>query len=284
MKKTTKDTVHFVPEYFLAPVHPISIDLVGAGGNGSQMLSALARMNHALLALGHPGLYVKIYDPDTVQAPNIGRQLFTQNDLGQNKAECLASRFNRMFGTNWDASQETYGNFYPKCNIIISCVDNKETRQKINTMFRSSNINANQAKSKNFGSQYYNEHYSFYWLDLGNTQNTGQAILGSNRVPQPESENHDTLEYLPTAVEQFDFSKIKEQDSGPSCSMAEALSKQDLFINSTLVQASASLLWSLLRDIALDTRGLFLNLENYRMSPLPIKGTDRKLLNKKICR
>ena len=35
-------------------------------------------------------------------------------------------------------------------------------------------------------------------------------------------------------TEEVDYAKIKENESGPSCSLAEALEKQDLFINSTL--------------------------------------------------
>ena len=32
------------------------------------------------------------------------------------------------------------------------------------------------------------------------------------------------------------YARVKEEESGPSCSLAEALEKQDLFINSTLAQ------------------------------------------------
>ena len=66
MSKEKKPYVHFVAPYFLNPVHRISIDLVGVGGSGCQMLSALARIDHALYAMGHPGLKVTAYDPDTV--------------------------------------------------------------------------------------------------------------------------------------------------------------------------------------------------------------------------
>lgn len=279
-----KKTVHFVPEYFMHPVHPIKVHLIGAGGNGGQMLSALARINHALLALGEKGIHVEVFDPDTVESPNIGRQLFTEGDLGQNKAICLVSRFNRCFGTHWKALAEKYTpNGVP--NIIISCVDNKDTRIRIGKYFRNANLTKkqNEANRGNYNSGY-GENYQFYWLDLGNMQNSGQAVLGSNRIPQPESKEYDTVEYLPVVTEQFDLPKVNETDSGPSCSMAEALSKQDLFINSALVQASASLLWSLLHDAAIETRGLFINLENYRMAPIPVRRDDKLILNKNICK
>lgn len=283
-----KQTVHFVPAYFNNPVHPIKVTLVGAGGNGSQMLSALARINHALLQLGKQGISVTVYDPDTIQPANIGRQLFTEAELGLNKANCLVSRFNRLFGTDWLAVPDFFDHKDGKYgNILITCVDNVGTRKEIGSAFRKFNITKGQARKYHEtkgGAAFneYNENYHFYWLDLGNTQQTGQAVLGSNRVPQPDTELYNTVEYLPLVTEMFDFRKIKDTDSGPSCSMAEALSKQDLFINSALVQTSASLLWSLLHDMALDTRGLFINLDNYRMCPIPILKTDKQYLNKSI--
>ena len=274
--ENNKPLVHFVPQYFLNPVHRIKITLIGAGGNGSQMLSALCRIDHALRALGQSGLYVTVYDPDTIEPSNIGRQLFTASDLGQNKAECLVSRFNRLYGNDWEAQPEAF-ECKPGCrlgNICITCVDNVKVRKQIAKYFRKNNRPDAEEKT-------YNEYYSFYWLDLGNAQRTGQAVLGSNRIPQPKSKEYDTIEYLPILTEQFDYSKVRDKDSGPSCSMAEALTKQDLFVNSVLVQTAGSLLWSLLTDAAIDTRGFFINLDTYRTAPLKVAKSDLKLLKLK---
>ena len=285
MKKTqntnnTLPLMHFVPQYFHNPTDRISVALVGAGGNGSQMLSALARINHALRSLGMKGISVTVYDPDTVEAPNVGRQLFTAGELGQNKAECLVTRFNRLFGTDWKAIPAKYD--MKLANIVISCVDNVETRLDIGRTFRKWNITKGQVEKHNrqhgMAFNEYNAHYGFYWLDLGNGQRSGQAVLGCNRVPQPESSKYRTMEYLPTVTETFDFTKVKEEASGPSCSMAEALSKQDLFVNSVLVQTAGSLLWSLLTDAGLDTRGFFINLDSYRTSPMTLRDSDTELL------
>jgi flavin-dependent dehydrogenase len=54
--------VHIIDNYLINPTNPIIVNLIGAGGTGSQMLTALARMNHSLLALNHPGLKVFVYD------------------------------------------------------------------------------------------------------------------------------------------------------------------------------------------------------------------------------
>ena len=268
----SKPLMHFVPQYFLDPVHRIKVALLGAGGNGSQMLSALARIDLALRALGNTGLHVTVWDPDTVEEPNIGRQLFTAGELGQNKAECLVTRFNRIYGNDWNAVPKRFDN-RSFGNITITCVDNLKARTDVAKAFRKRNIGDTKQK-KDHTSSFYNEHYAYYWLDLGNGQRTGQAVLGSNRIPQPDTDAYRTIEYLPILTEQFDLSSVSEKDSGPSCSMAEALSKQDLFVNSVLVQTAGSLLWSLLTAAAIETRGFFINLDTYRTAPIPIRQED----------
>lgn len=59
-------------------------------------------------------------------------------------------------------------------------------------------------------------------------------------------------------------------DSGPSCSLAEALSKQDLFINSTLAQLGYNILWKMFRNGMIEHQGLFLNLETLKVNPIGV--------------
>ncbi len=101
------ERAHFTHGYLLDPRHPVTINLIGAGGTGSQMLTALARTDSALMNLGHPGFRVRVYDPDTVSANNVGRQMFFPSDVGQGKASCLVSRVNAGFGTDWEAEART---------------------------------------------------------------------------------------------------------------------------------------------------------------------------------
>ena len=68
--------IHYTDRYLLNPYHPVTVFVIGAGGTGSQVATGLARMSVALQALGHPGLHVTVFDPDTVTEANIGRQLF----------------------------------------------------------------------------------------------------------------------------------------------------------------------------------------------------------------
>ena len=53
---------------------------------------------------------------------------------------------------------------------------------------------------------------------------------------------YETVESLKVITRYVKYAKVKEKDSGPSCSLAEALEKQDLFINSTLAQLGCNIL------------------------------------------
>ena len=255
----TLQRVHFAPTYFLDPVHPISVTLVGAGGNGSRMLSCLARINASLLALGRKGLSVTVYDADTVEQPNIGRQLFSPSELGMNKAVALVSRFNRFYGTGWRAKPRFFTK-NDKCgNIVISCVDSVKARLVVDKAFENCKRTSR-----------CHEDSCFYWMDLGNAQTTGQCFIGSIEISQPSSENCLAVSLLPTISAEIDLSSVNEEESGPSCSMAEALQKQDLFINSTLCELAGSLLWSLFKDNSLEYRGFYINLETMRVVPVGV--------------
>ena len=97
--------IHYTDRYLLNPHHPVTVFVIGAGGTGSQVATNLARMSIALQALGHPGLHVTVFDPDTVTEANIGRQLFSESELGLNKAVALVTRINRFFGFSWEAKK-----------------------------------------------------------------------------------------------------------------------------------------------------------------------------------
>lgn len=253
--------IHYTAGYLLNPSHPITVNLIGCGGTGSQMLTCLARIDHSLVALGHPGLQVHAYDPDEVTDANIGRQLFSRSDIGLNKANVLVTRINRFFGTSWSAMPRRYGEgHYSTANICISCVDSVKSRKEIARVNKNSK---GQCRADLEG--------QYYWLDFGNGRTTGQIILGTlQMIEQPTTKEYDAVPSLKTVTEMFDLSKVNEKESGPSCSLAEALSKQDLFINSTLAQAGGALLWKLLSTGSIDHQGVYLNLDTMKVNPIKL--------------
>ena len=120
-----------------------------------------------------------------------------------------------------------------------------------------------------------NSHYANaprYWMDFGNSKDTGQFVLSTiETVQQPASDKFHTVDTLPFVTDEFEeLLRQADSDDLPSCSLAEALEKQDLFINSALAQAGCSLLWQLFRQGYTLNRGCFLNLGEFRASPLPL--------------
>lgn len=259
--------VHYTDNYLMNPQHPVTINLIGAGGTGSQVLTCLARMDVTLRALGHPGLFVTLYDPDIVMDANIGRQLFGPSDLELNKAQCLITRINHFFGNDWKAEARNYPPAMKElrrndmANITITCTDNIKSRLDLWEVL------------KHVPSSGYMDYSTpLYWLDFGNTQTTGQAVLGTipKKIKQPASQIYETVASLKVITRFVKYARVKETDSGPSCSLAEALSKQDLFINSTLAQLGCDILWKMFRNGMIEHNGLFLNLETLKVNPIGV--------------
>lgn len=265
--KTTngQQVVHIVCKELLQPYNPVTINLIGAGGTGGQVLTTLARMNQALVALDHPGLAVNVFDDDTVSRANLGRQLFTTAELGLPKSVALINRINRFFGTNWKAVTEKYDKTYKgglKATITIGCVDTVQARMEIAQLLKTLNRQMGNSRSQ-----------PLYYMDFGNSRETGQVVLSTiGKIEQPISKQYRTVEYLPMVTDEFgDLLRASETtDNTPSCSLAEALTKQDLFINSALANVGASLLWQLFREGMLFNRGFFLNLKDFRTQPLKV--------------
>jgi len=263
----SKTAVHIVDKEWLNPYNPIVINLIGAGGTGSQVLTALARMNHALIALNHPGLFVRLFDNDKVERANLGRQLFASAELKQYKAVALINRVNLFFGTNWKAVTSMYDKTIlqedaelAKAGLTISCVDTVSARLEIAQVLKA--VHRNNGNSRN---------RPVYYMDFGNSRFTGQVILSTvGKVAQPEMKKYCTAETLPMVTDEFKdlLTASESTDNTPSCSLAEALTKQDLFINSSLANLGASLLWQLFREGMLFNRGFFLNIKEFRMQPI----------------
>ena len=235
-------------------------------------------MSMALQALGHPGLHVTVFDPDTVSQANIGRQLFSETELGQNKAVSLVTRINRFFGYAWTAEPQCFPtrNFSEDstANIIITCTDNIRSRLtlwKFLKKVRKENFSDHSLKKVR--KENFSDHSApIYWMDFGNSQTKGQVIIGTVRekVLQPSSQEYIPMPKMNVITEEVDYAKIKEKESGPSCSLAEALEKQDLFINSTLAHIGCDILWRMFKEGKTLYRGAYVNLETLKVTAIPV--------------
>ena len=265
---TEKIKVHFTDNSLINATNPISVNLIGAGGTGSKVLTALMEMNHSLIALGHAGLSVRLWDDDVITEANLGRQRFAECEVGLYKSAALINRANRFSGTNWKAETQKFEKDSlgklpenAQATIFITCVDSVKARFGI----------AEILKALDNGKYYH--HKPKYWLDYGNSQYTGQVLLSTNGdIKQPNSDIYETVANLPMVTDEFGalLKQSEQQDDTPSCSLAEALEKQDLFINSSLAQIGCSLLWNLFRYGMTQYRGFFHNLKDFRTHPIKV--------------
>ena len=146
-------------------------------------------------------------------------------------------------------------------NILLTCTDNTASRLNLWRLL------------KQYGNtSYTDEKTPLYWMDFGNAETTGQVLIGTVRkkIRQPESKEYIPMPKLNVITEEVDYSKIRDRDSGPSCSLAEALRKQDLFINSMLAQIGCGILWKMIREGRTLYRGAYLNLETLRVNSIPV--------------
>lgn len=260
-------TFHTLPSQLLE--RRVIIHLAGCGGNGSQVLTGLARLDRALRSCGHPGgIHVTAFDPDTVSEANVGRQLFYPGDVGESKAKQLVERLNYCFGLDWDAVPELYkgarlvgAQFVSRqaCDVLITCVDSAKARREIHAAIQ---------KDQHWGTNA----VPGYWLDLGNRQTDGQVILG-----QPATGQRDPADRLPTVVEIFPelLDASIPEDNRPSCSLAEALESQDLFVNAHVANWALQLLWTLFRKGKIRHHGAFVNLDDGEVRALPVPASGK---------
>lgn len=247
--------LHRIPAELV--VKQVNVLLVGAGGTGSRILERLVCLHKALLALGHPaGLAVTVIDPDKVSPSNIGRQLFYPGDVGHYKADVLVNRANMQLGnTRWESQPHKLGTASSGLDgfsLVIGAVDNRSARLAI---LRCLENCAGGVR---------------YWLDCGNRAEDGQVVLGQVVSGKRATEDKLRLPHVGELYPELVDPAAEDPDDGPSCSLAEALEKQSLFINPTVADFAMVLLWNLFTKGQIDTHGAFINLQRMVVSPLKV--------------
>jgi len=248
--------------------------VIGAGGNGSAVLFGLPYLHHALIAWGFTnGLQVTVMDADTVSPTNCVRQPFGAADIGQNKATILINRVNLFHQLSWhsdetffsqDAPNNTGSSYDNTVDFVISCVDTRAARREMHEAFN--NVMGPWRSVR-------------YWLDIGNNASNGQFVLG-----QPlNCVNRRSKTRLRTVTELFPSIMDTSLGEGllPSCSAAEALERQEPFVNNVLATSALSMITRLMRYGQIDHQGAFYNAESGRSAPISI---DPELLEKQARR
>lgn len=254
---------HALPKSLCRRGQPLRVLIVGAGGNGSSILLGLPYLHQAMKVWGHAGgLHVMLADGDLVSETNCVRQPFASADIGLNKAVVLINRVNLFWGLRWQAHSEYFHKDSLRPNsagphLIIGCVDTRAARRAIQSAITRADDS------------------TVYWLDLGNNANSGQYVLGQplNAVNRHSAARLRTISDL--------FPEITDAEAGedplPSCSAAEALERQEPFINQVLATSALAMLAQLFRYGVLTHHGAFYSASSGRMSVL---GVDPDLWKK----
>ena len=106
-------------------------------------------------------------------------------------------------------------------------------------------------------------------MDLGNSKNIGQCIIGSAEIDQ--NNNTNAVSQLKTIIDIFpNLSEMDtEEIQGAGCSsFADKLNEQNLFVNDSLTAMASHLLWEMLVNGFITKQGFFMNLENMKTNPL----------------
>ena len=235
------ETHHIHPELLKQKVRGL---VVGCGGNGSAIAAGLPYVHQALLAYGHPeGIHVTLLDADVISPANCVRQPFSRSEIGLYKSVVLANRLNLFWGLDWEGIPDRLDvkRRLDGVDIVIGCVDTRAARAAI-------------AKCAGDWSEV------DYWLDLGNNADTGQFILGeplNRRNRRHKLRLRTVSELFPEVIQD----KL-DGDGLPSCSAAEALDRQEPFVNPTLANHALALLARLFRYGTVSYHGGFVSLSS----------------------
>lgn len=238
--------------------------LVGAGGTGSQVARTLCRVIFDLQRRGHHTPTLKFVDPDLVEAKNVGRQMFTNADIGRPKAEVLSTRFNLAMGLNitayiepFDAEKHTsrYG------TLVVGCVDNHLARIEL-------------SKARGI------------WLDCGNERTAGQVCVGNTSSPADVRRciKSGQFTHLPNAALLFpsllEPAPDPEQNPAPvptaSCADLVEAGDQMLLVNDMVGIIAGEHIYKLLNRLPVLSFLTYVDTESLSMRSVPITAENLK--------
>lgn len=236
--------------------------VVGAGGTGSFVVPAIARLIYELKQQQNKSAEILIVDPDKVETGNIPRSNFCFAEVGRFKAQTLAERVAVAWGIETSFSCEEFdaekhlkssNSDYRSLTIIVGCVDNYMARREMHRAldeFRS-----------------YGDQSRLWWIDGGNGQASGQVLLGSTTkhlkpeqyftgtsicraLPAPSLQHPDLLE--PENI---------EAKSDASCPERVRLGEQGLNINQRVAIEMSEMLSAMLLTRTLKRYAVYFDFE-----------------------
>jgi len=149
---------------------------VGCGGTGSMLALHTARIARECLRR-YESVAVTFVDPDIVEDNNIRRQNFCPSEVGTNKAESLAYRLNAAWGLSIKAIPHRYTpelireHHSERLTILLGCVDNAAARRALHHTIHKT-------------TRSYDTSNSNWWIDGGNSETTGQILVGNATTPR----------------------------------------------------------------------------------------------------
>lgn len=237
--------------------------VVGAGGTGSFVVPALARLIYELRQQQNKQAEMLIVDPDVVEAGNIPRSNFCFAEVGRFKAQTLAERITTAWGIETSFSCEKFdadkhlkssNSEYRSLTVVVGCVDNYLARREIH-----------RALDEFRG---YGDASRLWWIDGGNGRSSGQVLLGSTTkrlkphqyftgtsicraLPAPTLQHPDLLEPEKATV-----------SSEGSCPERIRLGEQGLNVNQRAAIEMAEILSSMLLTRSLKRFAVYFDLES----------------------
>jgi PRTRC genetic system ThiF family protein len=237
--------------------HLQTVIIVGLGGTGSQVARSLARMIYDMRRARLHIPKVVFIDPDVVEEKNVGRQMFSAGDIGQNKSRVLARRFNQALGLEIEAINQPLDvqqHIERHGNLVIGCVDNHLARCEL-------------AKAESI------------WLDAGNHFDSGQVCIGNSPdrdtlLRHLEGDQNGKYRYLPSPALLFPQLLEPEPEAVPqptlSCADLVAQGEQHLLINDLVACVVAGYVYKLLHRQPVTTFVSYVSVDGLTVRSLPI--------------
>ena len=236
-----------------------NILVVGCGGTGSFVAEGLCRL------LINSDIPLLLIDPDRVEPHNLVRQQFFAGDVGKFKSQALAERLARQYGRAIGYSVYPYmhdlvykdygGGLHTRAaqGIIVSCVDNVETRRLI-------------AETLNFGN---------WWLDTGNGYSSGQVLLGNaTGIGQlegcfnKEKQEVDSLPIPSLQLPSLLTPPVEPVNDAKDCAEAVQAEEQSPVINQAMAMLVLQFMHRLLQG-TLNWMGAYLDMEAGTLQTVP---------------